>query len=153
MSTRVTLTATEGPFVGSDFEFSGRTLCTIGRSHDCDVCLTTEDPDLTISRRHCLLEVDPPVVRLHDLGSRNGTFVNGETVGQRRRGTSPFEAPPADTSPRTLLNGDCIRLGGTTFLVAIEKDAPDTDAGHPEECGQGERTNESCSGEHRACCC
>ncbi|HKB39095.1 MAG TPA: FHA domain-containing protein [Gemmataceae bacterium] len=153
MSTRVTLTATEGPFEGSDFEFSGHTLCTIGRSHDCGLCLTTQDPDLTISRRHCLLEIDPPIVRLHDLGSRNGTFVNGETVGQRRRGTSPSEAPPADTSPRTLLNGDCIRLGGTAFLVAIEKDAPDPAAGHPEECEQGEGTNAPCPGDYWAPCC
>src|SRR5262249_29794501 len=121
----------------------------IGRSHDCDVCLTREDPDLTISRYHCLLEIDPPVVRLHDLGSRNGTFVNGETVGQRRRGTSPFEAPPADTSPRTLRNGDCIRLGSMTFLVAIEKDAPGS-AGHPEECGQGEGTKACCPGDYWA---
>jgi len=117
------------------------------------VCLTTEDPDLTISRRHCLLEIDPPVVRLHDLGSRNGTFVNGETVGRRRRGTSPSEAPPADTSPRTLLNGDCIRLGGTTFVVAIEKAGPDTDPGHPEGCGQGEGTNGCCPGDYWAPCC
>jgi eukaryotic-like serine/threonine-protein kinase len=54
MSTRVTLTATEGPFEGREFEFSGRTLCTIGRSHDCDVCLTDDGAHLTISRRHCL---------------------------------------------------------------------------------------------------
>jgi eukaryotic-like serine/threonine-protein kinase len=153
MSTRVTLTATEGPFEGSDFEFSGRTLCTIGRSRDCNLCLTTEVPDLTISRRHCLLEIDPPVVHLHDLGSRNGTFVNGEAVGQRRPRTSPPEAPPADTSSRTLLNGDYIRLGGTTFLVAIEKDGQDTDSGHPEECGQGEGTNKGCSGDYWAPCC
>src|SRR5207249_1352983 len=102
MSTRVTLTATEGPFEGREFEFVGRTLCTIGRSHDCDLCLTTDGVDLTISRRHCLLEVEPPAVRLHDLGSRNGTYVNGEKLSQRRPGTHPPESAPADTSPRVL---------------------------------------------------
>src|SRR5215471_16155059 len=139
MSTRVTLTATEGPFEGSDFEFSGHTLCTIGRSHDCGLCLTTQDPDLTISRRHCLLEIDPPVVRLHDLGSRNGTFVNGETVGRRRPGTSPLAGPLADAPPRRLHDGDRIRLGGTTFLVAIGEE----EDGEPNECHEEEGTSEA----------
>jgi pSer/pThr/pTyr-binding forkhead associated (FHA) protein len=148
MSTRVTLTATEGPFEGREFEFAGRTLCTIGRSHDCNLCLTTDGADLTISRRHCLLEVEPPAVRLHDLGSRNGTFVNGEPLGRRRPGTRPGEPPPVETSPRTLHDGDTVRLGGSVFLVGIEDEPED---GHPEEYGEG--TSESYSGESRVVCC
>ena len=149
MSTRVTLTVTGGPLDGCEFERSGRTLCTIGRSSDCDLCLTTDVPDLTISRRHCLLEVDPPFVRLHDLGSRNGTFLNGEAVGRRPSGTSPSEAPPVDTSPRTLQDGDWIRLGGTTLLVDIDEE----EDGEPEEYHEGERTKESFFDMSRAICC
>jgi pSer/pThr/pTyr-binding forkhead associated (FHA) protein len=149
MSTHVTLTVTGGPLDGHEFECRGRTLCTIGRSSDCDLCLTADVPDLTISRRHCLLEVDPPFVRLHDLGSRNGTFVNGEAVGRRRPGTSPSAAPPADSSPRTLQDGDRIRLGGTTLLVDIdEKEDGEPKVGH-----EGEGTNESFFDMSRAICC
>jgi len=149
MSTHVTLTATEGPFAGREFEFSGRSLSTIGRSSECDLCLAADFADLTISRRHCLLEIDPPVVRLHDLGSRNGTFVNGETVGRRRPGTSPLAGPLADGPPRRLHNGDRIRLGGTTFLVAIGEE----EDGEPNECHEEGGTSEAFFDKCRALCC
>jgi pSer/pThr/pTyr-binding forkhead associated (FHA) protein len=37
------------------------------------------------------LEVEPPAIRVHDLGSRNGTYVNGGNIGQRPRHLSPEE--------------------------------------------------------------
>jgi pSer/pThr/pTyr-binding forkhead associated (FHA) protein len=120
MSTRVTLRAMEGPFAGREFVFGGNTLCTIGRARDCHLCVSTEDPDLTISRRHCLLEIDSPCVRVHDLGSSNGTFVNGEKVGQRT-GPRPPDLPPP-TLPRTLHDGDLLRIGNLVFCVAIASD-------------------------------
>jgi diguanylate cyclase (GGDEF)-like protein len=43
-------------------------------------------PDPAVSARHCALELEPVTGEFHvsDLGSRNGTFVNGEKVGERR---------------------------------------------------------------------
>jgi pSer/pThr/pTyr-binding forkhead associated (FHA) protein len=49
---------------------------TIGRSADCDVVL----PKRQVSRYHARIERDDGGYLLHDLGSKNGTFVNGEQV-------------------------------------------------------------------------
>jgi len=48
----------------------------IGRDGTCDLCVT----NMSVSRRHAVLLTyeGKPVVR--DLGSRNGTFVNGKMV-------------------------------------------------------------------------
>lgn len=45
----------------------------IGRSHDNDIVLS----DLLVSRHHAELHVEPTSVEIVDLGSANGTFVNG----------------------------------------------------------------------------
>jgi len=43
-------------------------------------------PDAAVSARHCALELEPVSgdFTVSDLGSRNGTFVNGEKVAERR---------------------------------------------------------------------
>ena len=48
----------------------------IGRSSDCDVCLH----DILLSRRHCRLVPTDGGWTVVDLGSKNGTVVNGEKV-------------------------------------------------------------------------
>src|SRR5439155_13043292 len=48
----------------------------VGRAPTCDVSV----PDPTISRRHAELVVDDDQVTLRDLGSSNGTFVNGRKI-------------------------------------------------------------------------
>src|SRR5262249_35961468 len=71
-----------------------------------------------VSRRHCLLDIDPPHVRVRDLGSKNGTYVNGKNIGQRQPGRPP-EAAPADAVAYGLEEGDELRVGGTIFRVSI----------------------------------
>src|SRR5262249_56485128 len=51
----------------------------LGRSRDCDIMLPAEG----VSRHHCRLALDPPTLRVRDLGSRNGTYLNGESIGKR----------------------------------------------------------------------
>ena len=48
----------------------------IGRSRACIVQIA----ETTVSRQHAIFVVEPGKVRLRDLGSSNGTFVNGERV-------------------------------------------------------------------------
>ena len=48
----------------------------IGREEDCHL---RPNSDL-VSRHHCVFTVDDFTVRLRDLGSTNGTFVNGQPV-------------------------------------------------------------------------
>ena len=48
----------------------------VGREEDCHL---RPNSDL-VSRHHCVFTVDDFTVRLRDLGSTNGTFVNGERI-------------------------------------------------------------------------
>jgi len=51
----------------------------VGRSRECEVRL----PDADTSRRHAKIVCSGGRFVLHDLASTNGTFVNGERVGER----------------------------------------------------------------------
>jgi pSer/pThr/pTyr-binding forkhead associated (FHA) protein len=53
------------------------TPCIIGRSQDADIAVT--DPE--VSRRHARIDVVRGVLYLADLGSSNGTFLNGKPLG------------------------------------------------------------------------
>jgi pSer/pThr/pTyr-binding forkhead associated (FHA) protein len=51
-------------------------VCRVGRGDDCDLVLHDDH----VSRRHADVELHHGIVWLRDLGSANGTFVNGERV-------------------------------------------------------------------------
>jgi signal transduction histidine kinase len=70
-----TLTIIQGSDHGKTFDVDGPT-CTIGRGADCEVFLR----DLGVSRRHARFEFQNGRCMLRDLGSSNGTFVNGMRV-------------------------------------------------------------------------
>jgi len=82
----------------------------LGRSRECEVRL----PDADTSRRHAKIVCSGGRFVLHDLGSTNGTFVNGERVGERE-----------------LAPGDRLQVGANavTFCqVAGGLDQPDDSA-------------------------
>ena len=64
---------------------------TLGRSSECDICI----PDDNISRVHSRLDWDGTSWVVVDLGSTNGTFVNGERLEERK-----------------LEAGDVLKIGG-----------------------------------------
>ncbi len=75
----------------------------VGRGRDCDVQLTRDD-DTSVSRNHLEIVLVEGRVLLRDLGSRNGTFVNGaKLVGDHQ-----------------LQLRDCIRFGPTGPELALE---------------------------------
>jgi len=76
-----------------------RTDTVIGRGDEADFSLDDEE----ISARHANIRVEGPVCLLTDLGSRNGTKVNGRPV---REGVS-----------QRLRHLDEIRLGKTRVIV------------------------------------
>ena len=78
MSSKVILTVTRGEAKGKTYTYDGQERVLIGRQEDCAIVV----PEKTVSRYHCLLEILPPRVRLQDFGSLNGTFLNGEKIGQ-----------------------------------------------------------------------
>jgi pSer/pThr/pTyr-binding forkhead associated (FHA) protein len=85
----------------------------IGRGADCDLRLR----DHEISRHHCTIRVSAGEATLVDLGSSNGTYLNGQRV----------------LSQAALHGGDELRLGAATFVVDLggpegtNLDVPDVD--------------------------
>ena len=66
------LTVETGPQAGLTYVLGpGETL--VGRGGDCDIFFG----DVTVSRHHAKLTVDEGGLRIEDLGSTNGTYVNG----------------------------------------------------------------------------
>src|SRR5947209_15494311 len=102
---RVTLTVTEGPHQGEVFAFEEHDTFIVGRSKDAQFRLPFKDK--TLSRVHFMVEVNPPICRLMDMASLNGTFVNGEKV-----------------STVDLNHGDLIKGGRTVIEVAFGAGEP-----------------------------
>jgi pSer/pThr/pTyr-binding forkhead associated (FHA) protein len=73
----------------------------LGRQKGCSIRIASHE----ISRLHCCLRVKDQKVSIRDLGSANGTFVNGQQV----------------KGERLLLHGDRIQLGELVFLVEYER--------------------------------
>ena len=83
-------------------------VTTIGRE-GCDILLLQDE---VVSRQHAQLKWQGQSLVVADLGSTNGTFVNGVQV----------------QSPRTLQPGDVIQVGDTTLTVRAEGKSPATRA-------------------------
>lgn len=70
-----TLLCTEGELAGKTFSMTEKGL-TIGRDNECDIRLNSE----VISRRHSWIGPKGGDIAVRDMGSTNGTFVNGKKV-------------------------------------------------------------------------
>lgn len=75
----------------------------VGRSRRCTIVINSR----LASREHCVLERSGAALTLIELGSKNGTWVNGERVARRRQ----------------LATGDEIRIG-SEHLEVIESARP-----------------------------
>jgi pSer/pThr/pTyr-binding forkhead associated (FHA) protein len=117
MPARVKLTVVEGEPLGREYVFGGGTVGALGRSKDCLIQLPTDLIHINVSRHHCMLYIDPPHLRVRDLGSRNGTFVNGKPIGKRPRDRSAESACGLLFAPQELHEGDELRVGDTVFRV------------------------------------
>ncbi len=71
------LTAESGPLAGLSFGISDDLV--IGRSLDCDIAVVSP----VVSRQHARLALDGELLTVEDLGSANGTMVNGKLIEQR----------------------------------------------------------------------
>lgn len=71
----------------------------IGRKRDCDLRI----PLMSVSKRHCQLLHNDGALQLRDLGSRNGTILNGKAVKK------------ANLKP-----GDSITIGPLSFVLQID---------------------------------
>lgn len=117
MPGKVTLTITTGPEAGMSLVYEQYNTLLLGRRKDCQICLPE---DIFISRHHLLLEINPPEIRLRDLGSLHGTFINGQKYGGRQKHESPAEGSRHALTQVDLHDGDKVKTGQTTFLVRVE---------------------------------
>ncbi len=91
------LVGLEGPYTGTQFEvdqFPAR----IGRTAQCRVSL---QEDLAVSRRHAELYQAGDELRLRDMDSTHGTFLNGQ----------PIKDEP-------LIDGDTLQVGNSIFVIS-----------------------------------
>jgi serine/threonine protein kinase len=126
----------EGPLLGKEYLFEERTTCLIGRAADCEMQLPNDPEHRGVSRHHCVLDVNPPHVRIRDFGSRNGTFVNGVKIGQRAAGPEDRTIREESTE-HDLRDNDEVRVGRTVFRVLIRSGAATDLAGTRAEQGDG----------------
>ena len=86
-----------------------RDMTVIGRREDCDLRIPLGE----VSRKHCRVVRDGDSLKLEDLGSSNGTFLNGQRVQE------------AILSP-----GDTIQVGPVVFVLQVDGQ-PSDDELHP----------------------
>ncbi|MHC9543448.1 MAG: protein kinase [Vulcanimicrobiota bacterium] len=103
---RLILSIEEGPGGKEQFVFDGHDTFIVGRSKKNTHSRLRGDP--YISRHHFILELCPPSCYLKDLGSTNGTVVNGAMLGSGEL--------------RKLFHRDEIRVGKTMLRLELEED-------------------------------
>ncbi|MBV8200915.1 MAG: FHA domain-containing protein [Acidobacteria bacterium] len=112
---------------------AGRTLV-VGRSPACDVPIR----DLTVSRHHGEVEAAAAGLRVRDLGSTNGTFINGVRINEgvaapgtrvafgkvsfqvmEERVTGALAEPPGEGDAAPLAIVDQLRAQGLTDIASL----------------------------------
>jgi pSer/pThr/pTyr-binding forkhead associated (FHA) protein len=94
------------PLGGGDPVPLRKTELTVGRRPSCDICLDFEN----ISGKHCVLRYINQVWHARDLGSTNGTTVNGAPL----------------SSEHTVMPDDELGIAGHIFHIDYEPGAPST---------------------------
>jgi hypothetical protein len=99
---RLVLRFISGKYQGGEIPLQEAQELIVGRGSDAGIVLVEE----MVSRRHARILLSGPELVIEDLGSTNGTFVNGEKI-QRS----------------TLKEGDRVLIG-TSILKVVPADAP-----------------------------
>jgi eukaryotic-like serine/threonine-protein kinase len=119
-SATVILSVTQGSLAGKEYVFDRSLRCVVGRAPDCTLQLPNDSDHANISRHHCLLEIDPPAIRVVDLNSRNGTFVNGDRIESQPgiAKTDLVNSSHAEVG-RPLGDGDQVQIGKAVLQVGV----------------------------------
>jgi pSer/pThr/pTyr-binding forkhead associated (FHA) protein len=101
-ATEVQLRVIGGDRAGTTIPVTGPEFV-IGRDPDCQLRPVSSQ----VSRRHAQIDINEDVVTIRDLGSRNGTILNGKAVSR----------------PTGLQDGDSVIVGPLRLVVAIATSA------------------------------
>jgi predicted component of type VI protein secretion system len=93
------LNVLSGPYAGQTIEIPNGQLI-VGREEDCHL----RPQSRSVSRHHCVLFLDGYVLRIRDLGSRNGTFLNNR---------------PVDMTGTTISSGDIVSIGDMVCQIEL----------------------------------
>jgi Nif-specific regulatory protein len=129
LATAARLEALSGPLKGKLFALTADEI-SIGRDPSNEISLL----DSLVSRRHCVIRKEANAFRLHDLDSRNNTFVSGVPVRERvltpgdqiRVGNSilVFQGPDSASTPGSAaLSLDANPAPGAATIVLRKEDA------------------------------
>ncbi|MCL1821640.1 MAG: FHA domain-containing protein, partial [Prolixibacteraceae bacterium] len=113
MAAKIILKISKGSLSGKEFSYSQKESIILGRNKDCHV----EFPELTVSRYHCLLDIVPPAVMVRDFGSKNGTFLNGEKIGERAKHLSAEDGREQKYNEFPMKSGDRLGLGHDCEII------------------------------------
>jgi pSer/pThr/pTyr-binding forkhead associated (FHA) protein len=128
MTARVILRIKEGKLGGKTYALHDACGCLIGRGPDCEIRLPNEPAFLTVSRHHCVLDIDLPAIRVRDSGSRNGTYLNGMQIGRPAHWQLPAEVLSGPCFEYDLREGDELKVGDTVFEVdVVGSEDPETE--------------------------
>src|ERR1700687_3651943 len=97
----VILEAVSGPVLGRRIEGSGGKIVRIGRTGKSDYPIAE---DGYLSGLHFAVECDGAQCRIRDLGSSNGTFVNGSRI-----------------TDHVVREGDSVVAGESTFRIHVDE--------------------------------
>src|SRR5580704_9041952 len=111
----VILEAVSGPVLGRRIEVRGGSIVRFGRTGKSDYAIAE---DGYLSSLHFSVECDGTQCRVRDMGSSNGTFVNGSRI-----------------TDQVVTEGDSVAAGESAFTVHLDLSAP---AGQiPADAGRG----------------
>src|SRR2546430_1078374 len=119
---RVELRFVRGPRAGQSYPLDDNATVIIGRG--VDTTFRIQDP--SISRRHCQITNSPQGVLIADLGSSNGTYVNGQRIG------TWTQLQPND---QVMLGNNEILIASPTPTGAAAAAAPAGGAQKSPQCG------------------
>ena len=117
----------------------------IGRRRNCDLWIPLD----SVSRRHCQLSLEDGTLKVRDLGSRNGTFLNGKRIreavahagdriqigpvlltlqidGKPARITPPASRPKAEKAASPASDDEFTDLEGSGSFAGLDLDGLDS---------------------------
>ncbi len=94
-----------GKYQGGEFPLVVDKQIIVGRSSDLDMVLVED----MVSRKHARIQMQPDAIWIEDLGSTNGTFVNGEKIKRAK-----------------LKEGDRVLIGTSILKVIAADGAPES---------------------------
>jgi eukaryotic-like serine/threonine-protein kinase len=117
MGAVIRLTVLTGPDKGKRICMRQLSACLVGRAEACQVRFDESQRTCHLSRRHCQLFFDPPLLRVQDLGSVNGTYLNGKKLGEPSNDSCALAQ--GDQPVGVAQDTDILTIGGMTIQVHV----------------------------------